>query len=106
MNLSREGSPERVDDLNAERALRDEIAELEMANRTLADFGVLVSHDLANAQRRIVGFAELLRLIPALQADPHTVAFLDTILSSSQKIQNCMARCLANRPEWSAKPKP
>jgi len=97
MNRRRETASDNADCLTRERALRDEIAELEIANRTLEDFGALVSHDLASALRRIIGFAELLRVIPSVNDDPHTLAFLQTILVSARKLQVGIDKCLAAR---------
>jgi light-regulated signal transduction histidine kinase (bacteriophytochrome) len=90
--------------LSEEEELRDEIAELEIANRTLQDFGALVSHDLASALRRIVGFAELLRVLPSVNNDPHTLAFLQTILASARNLQQGVDKCLAPRAEASPPP--
>jgi len=83
-----------------ERKLRDQIAELEIANRTLANFGALLSHDLINALRSVVSFAELLREIPSVSTDQHTLSFLHTILKSSRKLQTGINERLApcNQP--------
>jgi light-regulated signal transduction histidine kinase (bacteriophytochrome) len=104
MNHSRRPASDHAARLNEERRLREEIAELEIANHTLEDFGALVSHDLTSALRRIVGFAELLRVLPSVNADPHTLAFLQTILASARKIQAGRDKCLAPRTNPSPPP--
>ena len=83
------------DTSSEELALRDQIAELEIANRTLADFGTLLSHDLISSLRSVVSFAELLREIPSVNGDPHALSFLHTILKSSRKLQTAINQRLA-----------
>ena len=83
-----------TDVASEERALREQIAELEIANRTLADFGTLLSHDLVKALRGVVSYAELLREIPSINTDPHTLSFLHSILKSARSIQSCVNECL------------
>jgi len=74
----------------AAESLRNEIAEIEIANRMLADFAAVVSHDAQGAMRRIVSSAELLNLLPTIATNSHTRAFLQTILGSTLKIQGIM----------------
>jgi light-regulated signal transduction histidine kinase (bacteriophytochrome) len=88
-------TPRWCDHPSEEQALRDQIAELEIANRILVDFGALLSHDLVSSLRTVVSFAELLRDTPSVNSDPHTLCFLNTILSSSQTIRTCINERLA-----------
>lgn len=88
-------TPRWTDSSSKEQELRNQIAELEIANRTLADFGALLSHDLINALRSVVSFAELLREIPSVNFDPHTLSFLHSILKSSQTLQTAINERLA-----------
>ena len=46
-----------------EQALRQKIAELEMANCMLNDFAALVAHDIRSGLRRVISYAELLGLV-------------------------------------------
>src|SRR5437764_7968510 len=49
MNSPRQATSHMTNSFDAERALQNQIAELEIANRTLADFVSVVSDDLACA---------------------------------------------------------
>jgi light-regulated signal transduction histidine kinase (bacteriophytochrome) len=80
----------------SELDLREQIAELQIANRMLADFGALVAHDMAGALRRVTGYAELMRVLPDVKADNHTMAFVQTILTSARRLQNIVDHSLAH----------
>jgi len=73
------------------------IADLQLANRMLADFAALVSHDLQSALRRVVSFSELLGVLPSIEADSHALAFLNTISGSARKLQFLVNKGLAFR---------
>ena len=96
-------TPRWSDNSSEEQALREQIAELEIANRAMADFGALLSHDLVSSLRTVVSFAELLRDIPSVNGDPHSLSFLYTILRSSQNIQACINERLTERRQPSPK---
>jgi len=98
MNCDNQRGSDPAARLREEQSLREQIAELEVFNRTVEDFGALLSHDLAGALRQISGFAELLRVIPTINGDPHTLAFLHTILSSARKLQEAVDKYLTPRP--------
>jgi light-regulated signal transduction histidine kinase (bacteriophytochrome) len=85
-----------IQTFSTEQELRDRIAELETANGMLADFAALVSHDLQSALRCVTNFAELLALLPALTANPHTSAFSHTIIGSVRRLQSLTHEALAS----------
>ena len=85
---------------NAQR-LRERIAELQLANRMLADFAALVSHDLRSGLRRVSSFSDLLSVVPAIEADTHTRAFLKTIQASARRVQMLLEQ--NRRPELKLK---
>src|SRR3954451_575907 len=87
MNTSCQNRPKSGGSPQSAEALRNEIAETEIANRMLADFSAMISHDAQSAVRRIVSSAELLRLLPSVANDSHALAFLHTIVGSTGKIQ-------------------
>jgi light-regulated signal transduction histidine kinase (bacteriophytochrome) len=69
------------------KSLRSKIAELQMANCMLADFAALVSHDMRSGLRRVLSYAELLAVLPALNANPRTHDHLQTILAAARRMQ-------------------
>jgi len=97
MNLN--SCPERPFSVNpsTDRNLTQTIAELQLANRMLADFAALVSHDMQSALRRVVSFSELLGVLPSIEADAHALAFLHTISGSARKLQFLVNNGLAFR---------
>ncbi len=73
---------------STEQDLREKIAGLQMTNRMLADFAALVSHDLQSGLRGVGSFAALLRVIPAIEADPGTLALLSTIQAAAGRVKS------------------
>src|SRR5262245_49130609 len=71
---------------------RQKIAELQLANRMLADFAALVSHDLRTGLRRVASFSDLLSVVPSIAADTHTRAFLKTIQASARRVQTLLEK--------------
>lgn len=71
-----------------EQRLREEIEELQVANSMLADFESLVSHDMQGALRRIMSFAELLTLRPALNGEPAAHSALHIIIAAARTIDS------------------
>lgn len=67
---------------NAEE-LADLSSELKRINAELEAFSYSVSHDLRAPFRHIVGYAELLRELPALCDDPQAERYVSTIIDSA-----------------------
>ena len=67
---------------NAEE-LADLAGELKRINAELEAFSYSVSHDLRAPFRHIVGYAELLRELPALSNDPQAERYVSTIIDSA-----------------------
>jgi len=86
-------------EIHPEHTLGDKIAELEIANGMLADFAALVSHDTRSALRRVISYAELLRVMPALNAEPDATGNVHTIIASTRRIRVLADGALASPPQ-------
>jgi len=82
---------------SGEQGMRERMVELHSANQMLADFAALVAHDIRGALRRVLSFAGLLGVVPSIEGDPHTVAFLRTIVGAARRIQHLVDQTLACR---------
>src|SRR5262252_7519217 len=85
--------------IHSEQSLRDKIAELEIANGMLTDFAALVSHDIRSALRRTISYAELLRVMPALNGDPDAPGCVQMIIVSARRIRVLADGALASPPQ-------
>jgi light-regulated signal transduction histidine kinase (bacteriophytochrome) len=82
-----------------EQMLRSKIAELESANSMLADFAALVSHDIRSALRRVLSYAELLAVVPTLNAQVETLNCVHAIMFAARRIQFIADGALASPPQ-------
>jgi signal transduction histidine kinase len=63
------------------------VDELSRRNEVLADFVGRASHDLRTPLTAITGFAELLRTVPAVSADPRAAEFAGHVVRSSRRMR-------------------
>jgi signal transduction histidine kinase len=82
---------------SSDQGIHEAIDELHSANQMLADFAALVTHDMRGALRRVLNFSELLGVVPSIEADPHTGAFLRTIVGAARRIQHLVNETLSYR---------
>jgi signal transduction histidine kinase len=82
----------------SERSLGEKIAELEMANCMLNDFAALVAHDIRSGLRRMISYAELLALAPALNGDLAALDCVHIIMASTRRIRLLADGALASPP--------
>jgi len=82
-----------------EQSLRDKIAELEMANCMLNDFAALVAHDIRGGLRRVIGYTELLAVIPALNGNLDALDCVHIIMASTRRIRLLAEGALASPPQ-------
>ena len=90
--------PQSMSEPATDPALRDKVAELEMANCMLADFAALVSHDIRSALRRVISYAELLAVVPSVNAQPDALDSARSIIFATRKIQFLVDGALASPP--------
>jgi light-regulated signal transduction histidine kinase (bacteriophytochrome) len=83
----------------SEQNLREKIAELEMANCMLNDFAALVAHDIRSGLRRMISYAELLALAPALNGDLDALDCVHIIIASTRRIRLLADGALASPPQ-------
>src|SRR5262245_23802324 len=87
MNSLSSSEPADLQSSATEQSLREQIAKIQETNRMLADFAALVSHDLQSGLRGVASFSALLRVVPAIEADPQTFALLNSIQAYARKIK-------------------
>lgn len=69
------------------KSYRKEIEELETANAMLTDFAALVSHDMRSGLRRVLSYAELLSILPALNNDVRIRDCLRSIINGARTME-------------------
>jgi light-regulated signal transduction histidine kinase (bacteriophytochrome) len=82
-----------------EQSLRDKIAELEMANCMLSDFAALVAHDIRGGLRRVISYAEMLGVIPALNGNLDALDCVHIIMAATRRIRLLADGALASPPQ-------
>jgi signal transduction histidine kinase len=79
--------------------LRDQIAELEMANCMLSDFAALVAHDIRGGLRRAISYTELLAVIPALNGNLDALDCVHIIKAATRRVLLLADGALAAPPQ-------
>jgi len=82
-----------------EQSLRSTIAEFEMANCMLNDFALLVAHDIRGGLRRVISYAELLGVLPALNDNLGALDCVHIIMASTRRIRLLADGALASPPQ-------
>jgi signal transduction histidine kinase len=83
-----------------EQGLRNAIAEFEMANCMLSDFALLVAHDIRGGLRRVISYAELLGVLPALNGNLGALDCVHIIMASTRRIRLLADGALASPPQF------
>jgi PAS domain S-box-containing protein len=82
--------------------------ELERSNRELQDFAFVLSHDLQEPLRSIVGFSKLLHERAASSLDEESLRYLDVVQRAGKKLQTLIKDLLAyarlDRDDWERSP--
>ena len=84
-----------------EHTLREKIAEMEMSNCMLNDFAAMVAHDIRSGLRRVISYAELLALAPALNGNLDALDCVHIIMASTRRIRLLADGALASPPQIS-----
>lgn len=91
---------------HSEQELGNKIADLEMANSMLTDFAAVVCHDIRGTLRHVIRYAELLNVVPALNANLQVADCLRKITASIRKIRALADGALASPPQLAASTTP
>jgi light-regulated signal transduction histidine kinase (bacteriophytochrome) len=82
--------------------------ELEQSNRELQDFAFVLSHDLQEPLRSIVGFSKLLQERAGSSLDEESLRYLDVVQRSGRKLQALIKDLLSyarlGRDDWEKSP--
>ncbi len=73
--------------MRPEESYHKEIEELQTANAMLTDFAALISHDMRSRLRRVLSYAELLAILPALNDDTRIRDCLHSIVSGARTME-------------------
>jgi PAS domain S-box-containing protein len=93
---------------HAARGLARAAKELEQSNRELQDFAFVMSHDLQEPLRSIVGFSKLLQERAGSSLDGESLRYLDVVQRSGKKLQSLIKDLLSyaklGRDDWERSP--
>jgi len=77
--------------------VKDEIKQLESANRMLADFAYILAHDMRSGMRAIGNFSELLLMLPSISDNPQPCGLLHKIVTLVRGISTVTDKSLARQ---------
>ncbi len=104
-NMAASLSQRAVERDQAEKAMREYAADLEISNRELQDFANIASHDLQEPLRKIQTFSELLETRHSAALDAEGLDYLARMSSAARRMQALLRGLLAySRVTTRAKP--